>query len=88
MRNDSQMAPEHSPKCAICSGQEAHKVVERHAGLGDTVAAIADASGLAKMAAWYERMTGKPCNCKTRQEILNKLVPYEAKNDPSIRPDK
>ena len=38
-------------------------------GLGDTIANITKAVGI------------KPCNgCKKRQEKLNKMFPYEAKN--------
>ena len=45
-------------------------------GLGDTVAKAIEDTGLIKLAVLYERLTGKPCGCKSRQEALNKLVPY------------
>ncbi|MDW7643457.1 MAG: hypothetical protein SCI25_00280 [Desulfuromonadales bacterium] len=45
-------------------------------GLGDTVAAITQATGLDKLAHLYTRVTGKDCGCKRRQALLNKLVPY------------
>jgi hypothetical protein len=46
-------------------------------GLGDTIAAITNATALDKLAQAYTAITGKPCNCKTRQEALNKLMPYK-----------
>lgn len=55
-----------SGSCDSCSSQ----------GLGDTVAAAIAMVGLDHLAAIYERITGTPCNCKTRQEALNKLFPY------------
>ena len=45
-------------------------------GLGDTVAKITHATGLDKLADIYTGLTGKPCGCASRQEALNKLVPY------------
>lgn len=45
-------------------------------GLGDTVAAITQATGLDKLAHLYTKVTGKDCGCKRRQALLNKLVPY------------
>lgn len=50
-----------------------------HRGLGDTVASVIDVTGLGVVAALYKKITGKDCNCKTRQEALNKLVPYGIK---------
>lgn len=45
-------------------------------GLGDTVAYITDATGLSELAAIYTKLTGRDCGCKSRQEALNKLFPY------------
>lgn len=45
-------------------------------GLGDTIAKITHATGLDKLAEVYTQVTGKPCGCASRQEALNKLVPY------------
>jgi hypothetical protein len=44
-------------------------------GLGDCVADIAHALGLDEMAKKYEQTSGKPCGCRERQEILNKVIP-------------
>jgi hypothetical protein len=44
-------------------------------GLGDCVAKIAHALGLNQLAEKYEEVSGKPCGCKQRQEMLNKAVP-------------
>lgn len=45
-------------------------------GLGDSVAKVIHATGLNKVSEMYTSITGKPCNCKGRQEFLNDLVPY------------
>ena len=48
-------------------------------GFGDTVANTLHTLGIDKLSQMYEEMTGKPCNCKSRQEALNKLIPYKTK---------
>ena len=48
-------------------------------GLGDTVAKITHATGLDKLATLYTSITGRPCGCTSRQEALNKLIPYGIK---------
>lgn len=45
-------------------------------GFGDTVAKFTHATGLDKLAEAYTSITGKPCGCSSRQEALNKLLPY------------
>lgn len=45
-------------------------------GLGDVLAAVFKATGAAKLAKAYERVTGKPCGCAQRQAALNKAVPF------------
>ena len=50
-------------------------------GFGDTVAKITHATGLDKLAEVYTKITGRPCGCKTRQEGLNKLIPYGVRED-------
>jgi hypothetical protein len=47
-------------------------------GLGDTIAKITHATGLDKLSELYTQVTGKDCGCASRQEALNKLVPYGA----------
>ena len=42
-------------------------------GLGDTVADLTHLSGVDRLAKAYEQLTGKPCGCDERQEILNNL---------------
>ncbi len=46
-------------------------------GLGDTVARLAQATGLAAAAKMFERVTGRPCGCEERQRKLNQLFPYK-----------
>jgi len=41
--------------------------------LGDALADFTDSTGVAKLAQEYERITGKPCGCKERQEKFNKI---------------
>lgn len=43
------------------------------AGLGDTVAELTRLSGVDQLAKAYEQVTGKPCGCDQRKEILNQL---------------
>lgn len=46
-------------------------------GAGDTVARAAHAMGVDKLAKAWERVTGRPCGCKVRQERLNRMMPYK-----------
>lgn len=48
---------------------------EQLRGVGDVVAAIADATGLTALAKCVERLTGKPCKCQGRRAKLNSLLP-------------
>jgi len=50
---------------------------ETDQGLGDTVARVIHSTGLDKLATIYTQVTGKPCNCGARQEVLNALFPYK-----------
>jgi len=43
-------------------------------GLGDTVAKFTEATGIDKVVHF---IAGDDCNCKARQEKLNKLFPYK-----------
>ena len=45
-------------------------------GLGDTVAKITHATGIAQVVHAVSAITGHPCGCPERQEALNKAVPY------------
>ena len=59
-------------ECGACSESK---------GLGDTIAKITHATGLDKLAELYTHVTGKPCGCTKRQEVLNKLIPYGVKEE-------
>jgi hypothetical protein len=78
------------PSHGVCGGCD-HKaeLVTVSRGLGDTVAKVADATGLTKAVKTYERLSGKPCGCAGRQALLNKLVPYKhvAKETNATDPD-
>lgn len=58
---------------------EPPKPPEISRGLGDTVAKITHATGLDKLSELYTNITGRDCGCASRQEALNKLVPYGVK---------
>jgi hypothetical protein len=46
-------------------------------GLGDTVERVLDATGIGPVAKKIiTTVTGKPCGCAKRRDLLNKLVPY------------
>lgn len=47
-------------------------------GLGDTVAKVTEATGIAKVA---KAILGDDCGCDKRQEVLNRLFPYVKKNE-------
>jgi hypothetical protein len=44
-------------------------------GMGDVVAQVTESTGMDKLAQVYEQVTGKPCGCDERREMLNKLFP-------------
>jgi len=50
--------------------------VEGDAGLGDTIARLAEGFGAGWLARMYVRVTGSDCGCGTRQERLNRRFPY------------
>ena len=41
--------------------------------LGDMTTEVLQKVGIDKLARAYERLTGRPCNCKNRQATLNRL---------------
>jgi hypothetical protein len=51
--------------------------MDKHKGLGDTVAAITEATGIKAL---VKTLFGENCGCDLRQEALNKLVPYGKKD--------
>lgn len=57
--------------------------MSKQKGLGDTVAAITEATGIKAV---VKAMFGENCGCDIRQEKLNKLVPY-GKKDTTISND-
>lgn len=50
--------------------------MEKQKGLGDTVAAITQATGVKAL---VKSLFGENCGCDARQEKLNELVPYKNK---------
>ena len=45
-------------------------------GLGDTIEAITEATGIKAAVEMFTKATGVDCNCDKRKETLNKLFPY------------
>jgi hypothetical protein len=44
--------------------------------MGDVVAKVAEATGVATVARVVEKATGKPCGCAERRAALNKALPF------------
>lgn len=51
--------------------------MSKQKGLGDTVAAITEATGIKAV---VKALFGENCGCDIRQEKLNELVPYGKKD--------
>tara|TARA_R110000772_G_scaffold141922_1_gene251625 strand:+ start:437 stop:598 length:162 start_codon:yes stop_codon:yes gene_type:complete len=45
-------------------------------GLGDTIEAITEATGIKKVVEGISKATGKECACSKRKEYLNNKFPY------------
>lgn len=45
-------------------------------GLGDSIEAITEATGIKKAVEVFSEVTGLDCGCNERKEKLNKLFPY------------
>lgn len=58
--------------------------MEKSKGLGDTVEKITTATGIKKTVDTISKITGKPCDCKKRKEALNKMFPYNNKNNNNV----
>lgn len=57
--------------------------MDKQKGLGDTVAAITEATGIKAI---VKALFGPDCGCDARQEKLNEWVPY-GKKDTTISDD-
>ena len=47
-------------------------------GLGDTIEAITEATGIKAVVEVFSKATGLDCGCDKRKETLNKLFPYNS----------
>ena len=45
-------------------------------GLGDTIEAVTEATGIKKVVEEISKATGKECACSKRKEYLNNKFPY------------
>lgn len=50
-------------------------------GLGDTIEKITTATGIKKVVDKVSEATGKPCGCKERRDTLNRIFPYNNKEN-------
>jgi len=55
-------------------------MARRKKGLGDTIEAITEATGIKAMVEMFSEATGIDCGCDERKEKLNKLFPYRKAN--------
>lgn len=51
-------------------------MARRKKGLGDTIEAITEATGIKKVVEVFSSATGVDCGCDARKEKLNKIFPY------------
>lgn len=49
---------------------------KNHKGLGDTVAAVTQATGIRSIVEKGAKAFNKPCGCEGRRKTLNELFPY------------
>ena len=50
--------------------------LKKHKGLGDTVEAVTQATGIKAIVEAGSKAFKKPCGCQSRKERLNDLFPY------------
>ena len=50
--------------------------LNKHKGLGDTVEAVTQATGIKAIVEAGSKAFNKPCGCQQRKKTLNDLFPY------------
>jgi len=55
--------------------------VEKSKGLGDTIEKITTATGIKKVVDTVAKATGKDCGCSKRRDTLNRVFPYNNKDN-------
>ena len=75
-----------TPSPGICARCEHYAGPDR--GLGDTVARVARATGIAAVARTVERVTGRPCGCAGRRVALNARFPTGYPQSGNANPSK
>lgn len=50
--------------------------LKKHQGLGDTVEAVTQATGIKAIVDAGSKAFNKPCGCQQRKKTLNDLFPY------------
>ena len=51
-------------------------ITKESEGLGDTIEKITIFTGVKRLVEKVSEVTGRPCGCHERKEILNKKYPY------------
>lgn len=74
------------PSPGVCAGCEHYEGPAR--GLGDRVAAVTRATGIAAAARVVARVAGKPCGCAQRRARLNAAFPTSCPQAESPKPSK
>ena len=46
-------------------------------GLGDSIEKFTKATGIKRLVDKAAEVTGRPCGCNKRKEVLNKVFPYK-----------
>ena len=60
---------------------------KNHKGLGDTVAAVTQATGIRSIVEKGAKAFNKPCGCEGRRKTLNELFPYGKREENKICPE-
>lgn len=55
--------------------------MEKSKGLGDTIEKITTATGIKKVVDTVAKATGKDCGCSKRRDTLNRVFPYNNKDN-------
>lgn len=74
------------PSPGVCANCERYDGPAR--GLGDRVAAVTRATGIAAATRVVSRVTGKPCGCAQRRAALNARFPTSYPQSETVNPSK
>ena len=90
-QNFKQISEQLNGKASACLAEEVGSIptsltkfttMKKQEGLGDTIAAITEATGIDKV---VKAVVGEDCGCNERREKLNKRFPYRKNNNGNIK---